>query len=68
MLYSGILNVRLCPNLLLIMHCKLPSSAKYKQMWIEHSRFDQEKDTSAIIRNMRFYVRLEFCFVFRVHA
>jgi len=33
-------------------------------MWIEHSRFDHEKDTSAIIQNRRFYVRLEFCFVF----
>jgi hypothetical protein len=44
--------VQIRPNLLLIMHCKLPSSAKKEQTFnqaqsvdSEHNRFDHEKDT-----------------------
>ena len=45
-IYSGIL----CPNLLLIMHYKLPSSAKHgtniqQSVDSDHSQFDHEKDT-----------------------
>ena len=43
-LYSGTLNVQLCPKLLLIMHRKRHSSAKN-----EKKKTDEEKYTSAVI-------------------